>query len=536
MEKSVQRYKNLQENFSKWSIERICAVKADPGFVGCALSHLKCIEIAKQRNLEWVLVLEDDCLPYDSENLLSYFTSLLPVLYTHRDKWDIFSGGCTQVAKIDSFYSYGDIEFAQVQGLTTHFVLYNRLCYERILNTYPTENPIPIDNFYRDFFRSWLVVPFLAKQTPGFSVIENAQANYDKLFLDAMDKIKSFRFLKPRFNLLSLPDIRRHEFKLVAFVINLPERYERWKTVKKNWSHIFDIIVRVNGIRSPVPHSGCGLAHISAIKLAFLSYPGKPAIILEDDVVPEPSLTKETFLDVYMEASRLTQQYDAIYLKPMCQEVVMFRKTKSLFFHDFEPTQNIFCNAFMIYSPRIGFLEEYENHLLTEKTVVPIDRLLTSDSFAGYFYEKPVSWLCTKLKTNLKDLGSDNNGDPKFSTNLIYINTPRYLQACLRNINPERQTQFRQELNLQKQKSQKATNYWLEEEEGDTLVKSEPVWVRVGNENDEVKIHNKCTLRYGVDGMWIEKVFTPGYYKLDNMQFKADPAKGKKKYIEKLII
>jgi len=319
--------------------------------------------------------------------------------------------------------------------------------------------------------------------------------------------------------------------QLVAYVINLPERNERWKLMKTNWSHIFDKIVRVNGIRSPIPHAGCALAHISAIKLAFCSEPGKPAIILEDDIIPHPSLTRETFLHVFMEASRVSDHYDAIYFKPMCHTIITFRETESLLFYDFEPTLKFFCNAFMMYSPRLRFLEEYENHLLTEKIVVPIDRLFSSDSFWGFFYNKPVSWFCTKLQTNLMDLGSDNtNGDPSFSQHSIYIETPKYIEFCLQHKKPKRKTNFQQIINFQNKKSESALPYWCEDEEDGKKEK----WVPLGNEHDKVTLDTKCILRYGTNDCWIEKEFFPGIYILNNEQFQCDPVEGKRKRIEKL--
>jgi len=548
LDASTERYETLQDNFPSWPLERVSAIRATPGYKGCALSHLKCIDIAKQRNLEWVLVLEDDCMPYDKENIYKQFDSLLPTLWNHRDKWEMFSGGCTQIAEVNSFYQSEDQEFAQVRGLTTHFILYNKTCYDRILNTYDRDKPtIPIDNFYRDYFKTWVTNPFIAKQAPGHSLIENVRTNYDNFFSVAMGNIKSNRDLKPVIDLQAISKVRaREEVRLVAYMINLPERQERWKKVKKNWSHIFDDLIRVNGIRSPILHAGCGLAHLSAINLAFLANPGKPAIVLEDDVVPDPSLTRQAFLEVYNEALRLTDKYDAIYLKPMCQKPVLTRETKSPLFYDFQPTPYIFCNAFMIYSPRMKFLEEYEDHLLTNKTVVPIDRLFTSNKFQKIFYNRPVSWFCTKVQSKLKDFGSDNKGDPKFSTNPIYIKTPQHLEASLQDVYSERESAFQQRLDFSFQR-QEEENEWFREDEKEmdmqdtqpspvqSLSSTEKVWKTIGNENDEANIMVSCTLRYGLGTKWIEKSFVPGIYKLDNAQFGKDPVVGSKKCIQRLL-
>ena len=42
------------------NIERVNAVKLANGALGCSLSHLKCLQQAKERNLDHVLICEDD--------------------------------------------------------------------------------------------------------------------------------------------------------------------------------------------------------------------------------------------------------------------------------------------------------------------------------------------------------------------------------------------------------------------------------------------------------------------------------------------
>ena len=40
--------------------ERFKAIKLPNGALGCSMSHLKCLEIAKQNNWEHLLIVEDD--------------------------------------------------------------------------------------------------------------------------------------------------------------------------------------------------------------------------------------------------------------------------------------------------------------------------------------------------------------------------------------------------------------------------------------------------------------------------------------------
>lgn len=40
--------------------ERVEAIKHDDGYIGCALSHIKCLDLAIERDYEEVIILEDD--------------------------------------------------------------------------------------------------------------------------------------------------------------------------------------------------------------------------------------------------------------------------------------------------------------------------------------------------------------------------------------------------------------------------------------------------------------------------------------------
>ena len=56
------RRKNVEQQFDilGWKGEHIKAIKLTNGALGCSLSHLKCIKLAKKRELDMVLICEDD--------------------------------------------------------------------------------------------------------------------------------------------------------------------------------------------------------------------------------------------------------------------------------------------------------------------------------------------------------------------------------------------------------------------------------------------------------------------------------------------
>jgi len=56
---------------------RFKAIRMNNGAVGCSMSHLKCLEIAKDNNWEHVLIVEDDITFLDPTLFVNNFTSFL---------------------------------------------------------------------------------------------------------------------------------------------------------------------------------------------------------------------------------------------------------------------------------------------------------------------------------------------------------------------------------------------------------------------------------------------------------------------------
>ena len=43
-----------------WEYERFNAIKMKDGRVGCSMSHLKLLQMARDKNLEYIVIVEDD--------------------------------------------------------------------------------------------------------------------------------------------------------------------------------------------------------------------------------------------------------------------------------------------------------------------------------------------------------------------------------------------------------------------------------------------------------------------------------------------
>jgi GR25 family glycosyltransferase involved in LPS biosynthesis len=181
------RWKQIQEDFhKKWPgvyLERIDAVKASPGWIGCLRSHKKAVQIAKKRKYPFVLVLEDDCLPADDS--FERFEELIPLLQKNKG-WEIFSGGTTFVNDISLINKSPPL--FEVKSYATQFVLIHERAYDKILDGSEKK---PVDMFYRKNFTTFCTYPHLATQTISQSNIENKISNYNQAFEKSSKKLKA---------------------------------------------------------------------------------------------------------------------------------------------------------------------------------------------------------------------------------------------------------------------------------------------------------------------------------------------------------
>lgn len=70
--------------------QRVQAIKMKPGALGCTLSHIKCLEMAKEKNWDHVMICEDDILFAKDTDLIK--TQFNTVLKRHND-WDVIALG-----------------------------------------------------------------------------------------------------------------------------------------------------------------------------------------------------------------------------------------------------------------------------------------------------------------------------------------------------------------------------------------------------------------------------------------------------------
>ena len=174
--------------------ERFNAIKLENGALGCSMSHLKCLEIAKKNNWPHVLIVEDDISFLNPSLFVNQFNLFLN---NHKD-YDVvlFAGNnIPPYTKIDDFC----VKVASCQTTTGYLV--NGHYFDKLIQNYREsiqkliQNPnqpinYAIDRYWFNLQKidNWyLIIPLTVVQREDYSDIEKRNTNYLKLMTD-LDK------------------------------------------------------------------------------------------------------------------------------------------------------------------------------------------------------------------------------------------------------------------------------------------------------------------------------------------------------------
>jgi GR25 family glycosyltransferase involved in LPS biosynthesis len=190
--------KQLVENELKqlnWKYERFNAVHLKDGRAGCSMSHLKILEMAKEKNLDYVIVVEDDIQfinPSEYNRLLSLFNKYAKSTKLNWDVLLIAGNLRPPIVKVQDF-------IARIfKSWTTTGYIVRRHYYDTLINNIKeglnnlVKNPLSkglyeIDSYWQKLQAKdnwYIIMPRTVTQRPNFSTIENTFTNYNHLMLD----------------------------------------------------------------------------------------------------------------------------------------------------------------------------------------------------------------------------------------------------------------------------------------------------------------------------------------------------------------
>lgn len=194
LEERKDRLAQVQGELAAMGIEgeRFNAVKTKTGAVGCTMSHIRCLQLAKERGYEQVFICEDDIVFTDPE----LFKTNLERFYDNDEfVWDVlFVSGNNG----PPFFVVSDYCSRVWNCQTTAGYIVKRSYYDTLLANFkeglqfllrePTKPMLyAIDMYWKrlqaqDYW--YIITPLTVIQRPGFSDVENREVDYTKLILD----------------------------------------------------------------------------------------------------------------------------------------------------------------------------------------------------------------------------------------------------------------------------------------------------------------------------------------------------------------
>ena len=202
LDERTDRWTSLQSNFQDITLERISAIKNDIGWKGCGLSHVKAVQMAKDKGLPFIFIMEDDCVP--TEFFKKNIHTLQQWLQSNMEKWDVATTGnsyygffSNEKQSINPICSLSSLKLYETKNLATQGYFINSRVYDVFLswkeNLDSSPNVwTPIDLWPNiKTMKTISCTPFLTRQLNDFSNIEKKVRNYDTQYNKSEDIIES---------------------------------------------------------------------------------------------------------------------------------------------------------------------------------------------------------------------------------------------------------------------------------------------------------------------------------------------------------
>ena len=165
----------------RWEGEAEWRNKLIKGQFSCTSSHLEVIRLAKEKNLDKVLVLEDDCLFDDAFDIKSTINNVFDEIKKHDIKWDMLFLGSNLIGPTSKTKS--PILMKMQAAYCAHAYYVNKHFYDKILE-FDFNKHYVIDVYYNELMfqnNIFCTKPLLAIQQSSFSDIEGYKVSYEEI-------------------------------------------------------------------------------------------------------------------------------------------------------------------------------------------------------------------------------------------------------------------------------------------------------------------------------------------------------------------
>ncbi len=192
LKERVDRKESVEIELDKfgWEYTRFEAVKTKSGRVGCSMSHLKLLKMAKEKKLPYIVIVEDDI----QFKYVELFKKLFDNFMNSNLEYDVFllAGNLRRPAvKVSP-----NIVKVYKSFTTTGYIVKEHYYDKMINNINEGINKLlknenngynAIDTYLmklQSLDKWYISYPRTVTQRPDYSDIENKQVNYDKVMLD----------------------------------------------------------------------------------------------------------------------------------------------------------------------------------------------------------------------------------------------------------------------------------------------------------------------------------------------------------------
>lgn len=200
LESRKDRREHIEQELKSVGIHgiRFNAIKLQNGRVGCSMSHLKCLQIAKKNNWPYVMICEDDLLFIDKEKAVNCMNHFFKLHASNKDACSIVllaGNNVPPYKKVDDTC----IRVSHCQTTTGYIV--KNVYYDTLMENIKTgieklmKNPTnhtmyAIDKYWIQLQKKdiwYLLAPIIAIQREDYSDIEQKTTNYEYIMKD-LDK------------------------------------------------------------------------------------------------------------------------------------------------------------------------------------------------------------------------------------------------------------------------------------------------------------------------------------------------------------
>ena len=204
LDERVDRKNHVEKQLDLVNItyERFKAIKTTNGAIGCSMSHLAILQLAKQQKLPYVIIVEDD-ITFLNPNLFKTNLKLFLDSHTNYDVLLIAGNNLPPYEKINDFC----VKVTRCQTTTGYIV--NNHYYDTLINNIKTGlNKLlkePSKHVYYAIDKYWfnlqecdnwyLLTPLTVIQRNYYSDIEKKYTNYSQAMLD-LDKKKYMKYMQ----------------------------------------------------------------------------------------------------------------------------------------------------------------------------------------------------------------------------------------------------------------------------------------------------------------------------------------------------